>query len=170
MDAPLTRSALPGGYFAIPVGVFLALAMVGVPGLWNAAVGLLGCLMLSLGRSGIEFRADRTTYRKYVELFGQRAGKWQPLRPVVGITLKYFSELTSSVSGHDNWGSWTSGPQENEELVLMLSLENSSTSLILSRYPLDAVNSIIDAAHELAGFFGDVPVHQFLPPSQFQPL
>lgn len=173
MDAPLSRAGLPGAYFAYAVGAFFVLATVGVPGLWSAGVGLMLCLLGVLARSGTEFRADRSAYREYGELFGQRAGRWQPLRLVVGVTLKYFSSLSggdSTPSGRNSWGIWNANPRRTEELVLMLSLENSPTGLILARCPLGAVNATIDAAHELAEFFGGVPVHQFLPPGQFQPL
>ncbi|MGI4867320.1 MAG: hypothetical protein ACRYFZ_25605 [Janthinobacterium lividum] len=51
----------------------------------------------------------------------------------------------------------------------MLSLEHSNTGLIIKRFELDDVNQAIDTAHDIADFF-DVPVHQFLPPTQFQPL
>jgi len=57
-----------------------------------------------------------------------------------------------------------------KELALMRALENSATGLMSVRGPLDAVDPLSDAAHELAAFFGQVPVWQLLPPGRFQPI
>ena len=120
--------------------------------------------------TGLEISADRRHRRDYWGLLSRRFGRWQPLPPVVGITLKYHSTVTKA--GQPNVTSqhtWKPARRRSEELVLMLSLPNQPTGLIVGRYDLDEVNEAIDFAHELAGYF-DVPVNQYLPPHLFQPL
>ena len=139
------------------VGIFLSTVAI-----------LIGCL----GKVGVELRNDRKAYRDCFMLFSWRLGQWQPLLPVVGVTLKYFSYVSKkgkTPGSPFNWGIWNQGSQRHEELVVMLSLEHSRIGLIIKRFELDDVNQAIDMAHDTAEFF-DVVVHQFLPPTHFQPL
>lgn len=169
MDSPISRTALPISFYAFPVGVFFFLVSIGVSELLSAGIGLLGCLLASLGRIGIEFRLDRTAYREYYTLFGFRAGQWQLLKSVVGVTVKYYSEIAKSSNGRYSWGVWNNQPRRHEEVIIMLSIRNSVTGIILGRCALDDVNLAIDEAHTIAVFFA-VPVRQYLPPNQFRPL
>lgn len=142
----------------------------------NIKLGIFLCVLAVLvgcsGKLGIELRNDRKAYRNCLVLFGWRLGNWKPLPSVVGVTLKYFSYISRGVStpsGATSWGIWSKSSQRQEELVVMLSLEHSRTGLIIKRFELDDVNQAIDMAHDTAEFF-DVPVHQFLPSTHFQPL
>ncbi|MEJ7664621.1 MAG: hypothetical protein WKG07_36450 [Hymenobacter sp.] len=120
--------------------------------------------------TGLEISADRRRSREYWGLRGWRVGSWRPLPPVVGITLKYYAVRTkASRVTSTSWGVWKPASHRHEELVVMLSLRNRATGLIVGRCALDDVNAAIDFAHELAGYF-DVPVHQYLPPHLFEPL
>ena len=120
--------------------------------------------------TGLEISVDRQRSRDYWGLLSWRFGRWQPLPPVVGITLKYYATRTkagrpSALSG----GVWKPTSRRHEELVLLLSLQNRATGLIVGRCALDDVNAAIDFAHELADYF-NVPVQQYLPPHLFEPL
>ena len=134
----------------------------------SAGVGLFGCVLVGLIRAGMDFSADNRLYREYYMLFGRRFGRWQPLPVIVGVTLKYFSEVVTVNSGN-NWKVWHNGPNRIGKLVVMLSVKNTATGIILSYFSLDDVNQASDFAHEIAEKFG-VPVNIFLPTNQFRTL
>ena len=170
MNVPSLRPRFRVPHLLLAVGLGLGLALQGMQG-WLAGLVCLGVgLGLSSWGAGIEFSPDLQRYRHYFALRRWRFGRWQPLRPVVGITLKYHSTVTKgSALGSANKYAWQSSPSRHEQLIVLLSQQGSATGIILAYYSLDAVNEAIDFAHELADRF-QVPVNQYLPAHLFQPL
>lgn len=170
MDFPVTTARFRSAYLFPAAGLTLGLLNSSASNWLAGAAGLLLVAGLSSLYTGLEISADRRHRRDYWGLLGRRFGRWQPLPPVIGITLKYYATVTKA--GQPNVTSrntWKPARRRSEELVLMLSLHNQPTGLIVGRYDLDEVNEAIDFAHELAEYF-DVPVNQYLPPHLFQPL
>lgn len=170
MDFPTTTARFRLAYLLPAAGLVLGLVVFGTSGWLVGAAGLLLLAGLSSIYTGLEISDDRQRSRDYRGLLSWRFGRWRPLPPVVGITLKYYA--TRAKAGRPSaisWGVWKPASRRHEELVLMLSLQNRLTGLIIGRCALDDVNEAIDFAHELAEYF-DVPVRQYLPPHLFQPL
>jgi hypothetical protein len=172
MFFPIPRANLIISAPLLGIAVLFFTSLLGGAMWLGIFLSVLAMVVDCLGKLGIEIRNGRKAYRNCFMLFGWRVGQWQPLPSVIGITLKYFSYMekgNSTPSGAMSWGIWNNRSQRHEELVVMLSLENSKIGLIINRFELDDVNKAIDVSHDIADFF-DVPVHQFLPPTQFQPI
>jgi hypothetical protein len=172
MFFPISRTRLLFSAPLLGIAVLFFTTLLGCNIKLGIFLSVLTMVVDCLGKLGVEIGSDRKAYRNCFVLFGWRLGQWQPLPPVVGVTLKYFSYISGKGKAAVipfNWGIWNQGSHRHEELVLMLSLEHSRIGLIIKRFELDDVNQAIDIAHDTAEFF-DVPVHQFLPPTQFQPL
>lgn len=148
--APLlyTLSTAPGGVKILIGLVILAL-----------------CLAPTLGQTNLEISPDYRQFREYYAWFGLKLGRWQPLPAITGVTLKFFSTVSHSSSKY----SWNSTTSRHEELVVLLSVRNSATGMIIGRFDLDDVNPAIDFAHDAAERLG-VAVHYHLPTDQFRPL
>ena len=131
----------------------------------SAGVGLLGCLMITLGHSGLEFSPDCLTYRYYHKILGYRFGRWQTLPTVVGVTVKYFSTRRKSSSKYE----WSNASKQNEVLIIMLSIANARGGIIIAYFSMDDVNQASDFAHKVAEKL-HVPVNIYLPENQFKPL
>lgn len=84
---------------------------------------------------------------------------------VVGVTLKYFATTTRGSSKYN----WKTPVNRSEEIIVMLSVRDSSTGLIVGHFPVDNVNEASDLAHYAANIF-QVPVNTYLPPHLFKPL
>lgn len=140
------------------------LAVFGVDSKISGSLALFGCLLIILAKAGMEFSEDHRSFREYYSLFGRRFGHWEPLPPIVGVIVKYFSE-TATASKY----SWSDTPIHYEKLIVMLSVQNKSVGIIIGDFSLDDVNPAIDFAHDIAEEFS-VPVHIFLPTDQFKPL
>ena len=168
-STPCTRFQF--GYLAVPVGVAAAALLMGST-VWKAlllAVLLpLPWALLKAFYTGVDLSPDRRLFRSYFGLLGLKIGSWQPLPPVVGVTLKYYSKLQRSNSRYSR-GILGAAARRAEELVVLLSVRNSATGIIVGRFSLDDVNPAIDFAHDLAEEL-DVGVNMYLPPNQFQPL
>lgn len=132
----------------------------------GGSLALAVCLIIVLIKSGMEFSSDYHSFRKYYSLFGWRLGRWEKLPPIVGITVKYFSEISGTSQSKY---SWKNAPTHYEKLIVMLSVKNKSVGIIIGNFSLDDVNPAIDFAHNIAEGFG-VPVHIFLPENQFKQL
>jgi hypothetical protein len=159
------------GFLAVPVGVAAVALLMGAT-VWKA---LLLAVLLSLPwavlkafYTGVELSADRRQFRSYFGLLGLKIGSWQPLPPVVGVTLKYYSKIQRSNSRYST-SILSAAARRAEELVVLLSVPNSPTGIIVGRFALDDVNPAIDFAHDLADEL-DVGVNMYLPPNQFKPL
>lgn len=127
---------------------------------------LLVKLAAKAGRTTVEFSADHRQYRQGWQLLGLQTGTWKPLPPVVGVTLKYFSTTSSEpVAGIDSWGTWNTSTTRHEKLVLLLSLQNSATGLIIDEYGPDDLAAAREAAQALAARFG-VEVREYLVPQR----
>lgn len=170
MDFPRLRSGFLWPCLVLGGSLAAGGAALGAPG-WVASLGGLAAgLGLGAVRSGIEISPDLRRSREYLALAGWRVGAWQPLAPVVGVTLKYYSTLEkAATSSTTHWGVWNDAQRRREELIVMLSLQHSATGLIVAHFGLDDVNVAIDFAHDTAARF-DVPVNQYLPSHMFQPL
>ncbi|MDO7886746.1 hypothetical protein [Hymenobacter cheonanensis] len=147
-----------------PLLLALATAPLGGKILIGLLILFLG-LAPSLGGTALEISADCRQYRAYYSLFGLKFGRWQPLPPVVGVTLKYFSTVSTRRSKY----SWNATTSHHEEIVVLLSVRNSVTGMTIERFSADDVNTAIDFAHDMADRF-NVPVNQYLPPHLYQPL
>ncbi len=170
MDFPSLQPRFRFSYLLLAVALAAVLALYGAA-VWVAGLfGLALVFGLSSWGAGLEFSPDLQRYRPYSALGRWRFGRWQPLRPVVGVTLKYYSVLErASTSGSSNWGVWKSSHNRREELIVLLSLRGSATGLIMAHFTPDDVNDAIDFAHDTADRFR-VPVNQYLPAQLFRPL
>ncbi|GAA4029931.1 hypothetical protein GCM10022409_12730 [Hymenobacter glaciei] len=131
----------------------------------SAGIGLSGCLIVSLGESGIEFSLDYLTYRHYHKILGRRFGPWQTLPTVMGVTLKYFSSKSSASSKYD----WSDVPKQHQTLIVMLSVANTRDGIIVAYFSMNDINQASDFVHEIAEKL-HVPVNIYLPSNQFKPL
>jgi hypothetical protein len=158
-------------YLAVPLGV-ACLALLARATVWKAVLLTvllsLPWALLQAFYTGVELSADRHQFRSYYGLLGLKIGRWQPLPPVVGVTLKYYSKIQRSNSRYSR-GILGAAARRAEELVVLLSVRNSATGIIVGRFSLDDVNPAIDFAHDLADEL-DVGVNMYLPPNQFKPL
>ena len=142
----------------------------GVKQILTLAGALVGMIVIWLSHTSVEISPDNRRYRTCYHVLGMHLGKWQPLPPVVGVTLKYYSVQGKAPDAPaTSWGIWNNTPPRHEKLIVMLSLRHSATGLILTYFDLDDVNTAIDFAHDTAERF-QVPVHQYLPPHLFEPL
>lgn len=142
------------------------LAVFGVNNLISGSLALVGCLLLILTKAGMEFNADHRSFREYYSLLGWRFGHWEQLPPIVGVTVKYFSEVSNARPSKYSWNDATT---HHEKLVVMLSVKNKPIGIVIGDFSLDDVNPAIDFAHDIAEGFC-VPVHIFLPENRFKPL
>ena len=170
MDFPIRQARLRLAYLLPSVMLALASFLLGFNGWVAGLVGTMAWVISCTGSIGVEISPDFRQSREYTGFLGWRLGNWQPLAPVVGVTLKYFSELDQArtVNG-SSWGIWNNMPRRHEELIVMLSLQRSATGLILAYFGPDDVNAAIDFAHDTAERFR-VQVNQYLPAHLYQPL
>jgi hypothetical protein len=129
---------------------------------------LLAGLVAGLGRQGTDLSADHRFYRYYFGLLGWRWGRWQPLPPVVGVTLKFYTEVSRGNAGNGpaSWGIWNTSNVHYEKLVLLLSLQNSTEGLVLREFSSTELTEARQVAQEVASSFGNVPVHEYLAPQR----
>ena len=125
-------------------------------------LGLSGLLLgVSLGfvYKGLGFDLIDKRYRIYIGFFQWRFGTWQSLPVIVGVTVKYFSELaTSGKPGRmrtDKVGCY----------ILMLSVQQSSMGIILQEFPLNQQEYVMGLGEQIASAFR-APIHSFLSPPQ----
>ena len=145
-----------------PILNYLGIGGSAAPPSTRQAVALVVAMLLgalaSSGHTALELSPDYRKYRKYYSLFGWKTGRWQQLPPVVRVTLKYFA----TSSRHTSKYTWGSAVARHEELVVMLSIKNSATGLIIGTFSLDDVNPAIDFARDTAEHLG-VPINKYLP-------
>ena len=161
--------SLPLHFFAVPAGVIFVLAVCGVNNELIGSLALVGCLLLILTKAGMEFSADHRAVREYYSLFGWRFGRWQSLPPIVGVTVKYFSEIVSPTPGRYSWGIWNDAPRHYAKLVVLLSVKNNPVGMVVGNFSLNEATEALDFARVMAEGFA-VPVHTFLPDEQFNAL
>jgi hypothetical protein len=111
----------------------------------------------SSGHTALDISEDLRRYRKYYAVLGFKIGDWRPLPEVVGVTLKHFSTVTKSRSRHG----WEASVNRSEEVVIMLSVRDSNTGFIISRFSADNANEAIGLAQDTAKRF-NVPVNNYL--------
>jgi len=119
----------------------------------------------SSGHTALEISEDLRRFRKYYAVLGYKIGNWRAMPTVVGVTLKYFATATRGSSKY----SWEAPINRSEEVIVMLSVHNSSEGFIIGRFSVDDVNKAIDLAHNTAEQF-QVPVNTYLPSHIFKPL
>jgi len=165
----ISPQSLPLHFFAVPAGVIFVLAVCGVNNELIGSLALVGCLLLILTKAGMEFSADHRAVREYYSLFGWRFGRWQSLPPIVGVTVKYFSEIVSPTPGRYSWGIWNDAPWHYAKLVVLLSVKNNPVGMVVGNFSLNEATEALDFARVMAEGFA-VPVHTFLPDEQFNAL
>jgi hypothetical protein len=126
---------------------------------------LASIAVASSGHTALEISQDLRRFRKYYAVLGFKIGDWRSMPAVVGVTIKYFATATKGSSKY----SWEAPIKRSEEVIVMLSVRDSSTGFIIGRFPTDAVNAAIDMAHDTAESF-DVPVNTYLPAHLFKPI
>ena len=146
--------------------MIFVLAVCGVNNELIGSLALVGCLFLILTKVGMEFSADHRAVRAYYSLFGRRFGRWQPLPPIVGVTVKYFSEVVSPTPGRYSWGIWNDAPRHYAKLVVLLSVKNNLVGIVVGNFSLDKATEALDFARNMAEGFA-VPMHTFMPGEQF---
>lgn len=165
----ISPQSLPLHFFAVPAGVIFVLAVCGVNNELIGSLALVGCLLLILTKAGMEFSADHRAVPEYYSLFGWRFGRWQSLPPIVGVTVKYFSEIVSPTPGRYSWGIWNDAPWHYAKLVVLLSVKNNPVGMVVGNFSLNEATEALDFARVMAEGFA-VPVHTFLPDEQFNAL
>lgn len=135
----------------------------------GAALALFCCLFIALTKTGMEFSADNQFFREYYSLLGWRFGRWERLPPIVGVTVKYFSEMAGGGSDRYSWGIWNNTARSQARIIIMLSVENKSTGRIIDNFLTKDVSDALHFAHDIAENFG-VPVNIFLPSDLLNPL
>jgi hypothetical protein len=121
--------------------------------------------LASSGQTALEMSQDLRRFRKYYAVLGFKMGDWRPMPAVVGVTLKYFATATRGSSKYN----WKAPINRSEEVIVMLSVHNSSHGFIIGHFSVEDVNVAIDLAHDTAENF-QVPVNIYLPPHLFKPL
>ena len=161
MDFPLARTGFQLRYLGatIPL-VFVLVALDTAP--WQAVLlGLAAWLLSSRGYAGKELTTDFAQVRDYYDLLGWRFGRWQKLPVIVGVTLKRYSVLQSDRPAAMGWGSWQNATRRVEELVIMLSVQDSRQGLIVGRTAVAELTATTEAAQRLAAHLG-VPLNCYL--------
>jgi len=170
MDFPRTPARLRSIYLVPAGSVAVALAVFGMAGWAAGLLSILVWLVLCTVQTGQKLSPDLQRNRDYFGIVGRRFGSWQPLPPVVGVTLKYYATLEkASITSATSWGIWNNPQRRHEELIVMLSLQHRASGLIVAHFGADDVNAAIDFAHDTADRLR-VPVNQYLPPHLYQPL
>jgi hypothetical protein len=136
----LTEASFGPVAFGLPITLFFILIIAGCAPLVSGIVGLACCVGAHwLVQTGVEIDTTRRLHRTYYSVLGNVVGPWEPLPPVTGVTLKYFSTVSrnSTLSAQNSWGIWKDGDKRNEELIVMLSVARSNTGITLQSYSLD---------------------------------
>lgn len=136
---------------------------------WNSIIiGLLLWLITSASYPGLEFSQDCRYMRNYYGLFNYKIGRWERLPIIIGVTIKQFSELSKSTSTYDV-GVWDSSSKLYTEVIIMLSVKDSSNGIIIARFSKNDIAQAIELASNTAEKFG-VPVNTYLPAHLFKSL
>ncbi|RYE90046.1 MAG: hypothetical protein EOO37_03845 [Cytophagaceae bacterium] len=122
-------------------------------------------VVASSGHTALEISEDLRRFRKYYAVIGYKIGDWRAMPTVVGVTIKYFSTATR---GNSKYG-WEAPINRLEEVIVMLSVRNSSEGFIIGRFSVDDVNEAIDLAHNTAERF-QVAINTYLPSHLFKAL
>ncbi len=85
-----------------------------------------------------------------------------------GVTIKQFSEFLTDDSRY-NAGIWDSSPKRYKEVIVMLSVKDSSTGIIIARFSENEITQAIEFSSNIAEKF-NVPVSDFLPPNLLKSL
>ena len=104
---------------------------------------------------GIDFDLDCKRYRLYTGLHRWKIGAWKQMPTIVGVTIKYFSEL---VTTEDETGLRT---DKNARLILMLSVANSSQGIIIQQFDLTEKKFALITGERIAAILR-VPLAPFM--------
>lgn len=162
----LSKTPVASAAFVFPVVVFFVLTVLGCQPLLSAGIALLLCIVgPNLVYTGQEMDLIRMMQRTYYTVIGQDFGNWEPLPPIAGVTLKYFSSIAKNEapSSRASWGIWNDTHKRTEEIIVMLSVGKSSSGITLQTFPLDKLQAAQEFAQDLADQLR-VPLHTFLPP------
>lgn len=162
MDFPLTRMGLQIKYLVASLSLFVVFLAFRATGQSAFFLCLVLWLIISFSFSGKEISADYTKIRDYYSVLGYRVGTWGLMPVVVGVTVKYFSALESGLPATISWGSWKNPSRRLEELVIMLSVQDSRQGTIIGRASVADLDQVLVSAQRLATTL-KVPVHMYLP-------
>ncbi|QJX48538.1 hypothetical protein HMJ29_17085 [Hymenobacter taeanensis] len=162
----LTQASFGPVAFGLPITLFFILIIAGCAPLLSAVIGLVSCVGAHwLVQTGLEIDTTNRLQRTYYTVLGDVVGSWEPLPPIAGVTLKYFSTVTHNTtpSSKNSWGIWKDDHKRNEELIVMLSVAQSNTGITLQAFSIDRLQAAHDFGQSLASQFG-VPLNIYLPP------
>lgn len=123
----------------------------------NWLLGLFGLLLaLSAGflYKGLGFDLDARCYRVYTGLFKWKFGAWEHLPTICGVTIKYFSVL--STSGRQG----RMRTDKIGEYILILSVSGSIQGIVLQRFSLNQKEYALALGNQIAQFM-QVPLATF---------
>lgn len=106
---------------------------------------------------GACFDLQGKRYRLYRSWAGVKLGKWQPLPPVRHVVLKYHAHRQPAPKRQ-----WSTASQVAQQYILMLSVANSTTGIILRDYAFEQLEEARLTAATLAATLG-VDAHEFRP-------
>ena len=104
---------------------------------------------------GIDFDLDCKRYRLYTGLHRWKFGAWKQMPAIVGVTIKYFSEL---VTTENETGLRT---DKNARLILMLSVTDSSQGIIIQQFDLTEKKFALTTGARIAAIL-QVPLATFV--------
>lgn len=164
MQIRLSKAPLGALSLIIPITVFIILAIAGYQPVPSAIIALV-CISASwFVHWGTEVDTLRRLQRTYYTVLGLSFGRWKPLPPIVGVTLKYFSSVSHNPtpSSSTSWGIWKDNFKRDEEVIIMLSIVQSSTGIIIRTVPIVELEAALEYAQSLAHQLG-VPLNTYLP-------
>ncbi|UOQ68260.1 hypothetical protein [Hymenobacter volaticus] len=150
--------------FVLPVIVFATSMLFGCKPITSAGIALV-CISASwFVHWGTEVDITLGLQRTYYTVVGYSYGNWKPLPPIAGITLKYFSTISYNVtpSSRTSWGIWNDAKKRDEEIIIMMSVTQSSTGIIIKTAPLSELQVALEYAQGLAKQL-NVPLNTYLP-------
>jgi hypothetical protein len=168
MDNSTIRSRFQLRYFILSLLLIAGAIFIGFNVWGSITVGLVLWLIAIISYSGLEFSNGGGYMRNYYGLFGYKIGAWEKLPPITGVTIKQFSKIDDDNSEYSA-GIWGATSQRQQELIVMLSAQNSPNGIIVARFPISNTEEAIKFAQDTAEHFS-VPVNNYLPTSLFKPL
>ncbi|NML63994.1 hypothetical protein HHL22_02135 [Hymenobacter sp. RP-2-7] len=148
------------GYLTLSALLVGAAILLGFDAWTSILVGLASWLVACTTYPGFEFSKDGLRMRDYHGLFGIKIGRWEKIPPVVGVTIKQFSEMIKNDSKYSA-GIWNSSSTRHAELIVMLSVKHSTNGIIMGRFSIDKPEQATEFANQLAERF-KVPVNSYL--------
>ncbi|WP_303311949.1 hypothetical protein [Hymenobacter sp. BT730] len=138
-----------GAYFLMTTGALIfCLGLVGFHFglLFFSAVLIITGLILRTEPSEFELDLPGRRYRRFTNVFGVKSGEWQPLPPITGVVVKYFSEY--EIAGRRGWQVETA----QIYYILMLSVQNSPQGIIIEKFSFWQKEKALHLADSIAQY------------------